>query len=53
LSVISKQNDLSRAQKDLAALQKKMADESKREVAKIKDIDRVEQSITGSTSATL
>lgn len=53
MSVTSKQNDVTRSQKDLAALQKKLAEESKKEASKVKDIDRVERSITKSTSTSL
>lgn len=53
MSVTSKQNDVTRSQKALAALQKTLAEESKKEASKVKDIDRVERSITKSTSISL
>lgn len=46
-----RQNDVVRHQKGLADIQKKLAEESKKEVAKAKDLDRIERSITKSTSA--
>lgn len=51
MSISIRRNDVARYQKGLADLQKKLADESKKEVTKAKDLDRIERSITNSTSA--
>ncbi len=53
MSVNLRRNEAARFQKELASLQKKLADESKKEVTKLKDIDRIEHSITKSTSASM
>ncbi|MGL1937222.1 MAG: toll/interleukin-1 receptor domain-containing protein [Fibrobacterales bacterium] len=50
MSISLKQSELSRHQKTLADLQKKSAEESKKEVTKTKDLHRIEKSITKSTS---
>jgi len=51
LSISTRQNEVVRHQKGLADLQKKFADESKKEAAKAKYLDRIERSITKSTPA--
>jgi len=51
LSISTRHNEVVRHQKGLADLQKKFADESKKEAAKAKDLDRIERSITKSTPA--
>lgn len=51
MSISTRHNEVVRHQKGLADLQKKFADESKKEAAKAKDLDRVERSITKSTPA--
>lgn len=51
MSISTRHNEVVRHQKGLAVLQKKFADESKKEAAKAKDLDRVERSITKSTPA--
>jgi hypothetical protein len=53
MSVNLRRNEVARFQKELANLQKKLSDESKKEVTKLKDIDRIERSITKSTSASM
>jgi len=45
-----KQNEVTRHQKALADLQKKLADESKKEASKNEEINRIERTITNSTS---
>ena len=45
-----RQNEVARHQKTLADLQKKFADESKKEASKTDEINRIERSITKSTS---
>lgn len=50
MSISSRQNEVARHQKLLADLQKKLADESKKEVSKTDEINRIERSITKSTS---
>ena len=50
MSITSRQNEVARHQKSLADLQKKLADESKKEVSKTDEINRIERSITKSTS---
>lgn len=45
-----RQNEVARHQKSLADLQKKLADESKKEFSKTDEINRIERSITKSTS---
>jgi len=50
LSISSRQNEVARHQKSLADLQKKLADESKKEATKTDEINRIERSITKSTS---
>lgn len=51
MSISTRHNEVVRHQKGLADLQKKFADESKKEAAKAKDLDRIERSITKSTPA--
>jgi len=51
VSIISKQNEVIRYQKAIADSQRKLADESKKEASKNDDINRIERSITKSTSA--
>jgi len=53
MSVSSRRNEVARYQKELADLQKKLADESKKEVTKLKHVEGIERSITGSTSASM
>lgn len=50
MSISSRQNEVARHQKSLADLQEKLADESKKEVSKTDEINRIERSITKSTS---
>lgn len=50
MSVQTHQNAVTRAMKELANFEKKLADETKKEVSKSKDIVRIERSITKSTS---
>lgn len=50
MSISSRQNEVARHQKSLADLQKKLADESKKEATKTDEINRIERSITKSTS---
>ena len=45
-----RQNEAARHQKALADFQKKLADESKKEAVKSDEINRIERSITKSTS---
>ena len=51
LSISARQNEVARHQKTLADLQKKLADESKKEASKTDEINRIERSITKSTSS--
>jgi hypothetical protein len=51
LSISSLNNDVVRYQKDIADLQQRIADESRKEASKIKDLSRIENSITKTTSA--
>lgn len=51
MSISTRHNEVARHQKGLADLQKKFADESKKEAAKAKDLDRIERGITKSTPA--
>lgn len=51
MSISTRQNEVARHQKTLADLQQKLADESKKEASKTGEIDRIERSITKSTSA--
>ncbi len=50
MSISSRQNEVARHQKSLADLQKKLADESKKEASKADEINKIERSITKSTS---
>jgi predicted nucleic acid-binding Zn-ribbon protein len=49
VSISSRQNEVARHQKSIADLQNKLADESKKEVSKTDEINRIERSITKST----
>ena len=51
MSISTRQNEVARHQKTLADLQKKLADESKKEASKTDEINRIERSITKSTSS--
>ena len=50
MSISSRRNEVTRYQKSAADLQKKIADESKKEAAKAKSLNTLERSITKSTS---
>lgn len=49
MSISMRQSDLARCQKAIADLQKSLADESKKEAAKVGDCNRIERSISKST----
>ncbi len=49
MSISIRQNEVTRHQKTLADLQKKFADESKKEASKLSELNRIERSITKST----
>lgn len=49
MSISARQNEVARHQKTLANLQKRLADESKKEASKHDQINRIERSITNST----
>jgi hypothetical protein len=51
MSIRSCQDNVARALKELADLEKKSAEETKREVSKSKEIDRIQRSITSSASS--
>lgn len=51
MSLSQKQNDVARTLKDLATLQKQLADEKKKETTKLKDADTIQRSITKNTSS--
>jgi len=53
MSIQTYQNNVARTLKEIANLEKKLADETKKEVSKSKDIDRIQRSITNSTSSSL
>ena len=50
MSIIAKQNEVTRYQKSIVDSQKKLADELKKEASKADEINRIERSITKSTS---
>ena len=50
MSVNSRRNEVTRYQRSVADLQKKIADESNKEVAKLKQLYSIERTITNSTS---
>lgn len=51
MSLSQRQNDVARTSKDLATLQKQLADEKKKETTKLKDADTIRRSITKNTSS--
>ncbi len=51
MSIRTCQDNVARTLKELANLEKKSADETKKEVSKSKEIDRIQRSITSSTSS--
>jgi len=51
MSIRTCQDNVARALKELADLEKKSSDETKKEVSKSKEIDRIQRSITSSTSS--
>lgn len=53
MSLSQKQNDVARTLKDLATLQKHLADEKKKETTKLKEADTVQRSITKNTSPSM
>ena len=53
MSITTRRNEVARHQKVSADLQKKIADESKKEAVKAKSLNTIERSITNSTSASL
>lgn len=53
MSIATRRNEVARHQKVSAELQKKIADESKKEAAKAKNLNTIKRSITNSTSASL
>lgn len=53
MSLSQKQNDVARTLKDLADLQKQLADEKKKETTKLKGSDTISRSITKNTSPTM
>ena len=53
MSLSQKQNEVARTLKDLAALQKQLADEKKKEASKLKDTDNIQRSITKNTSPSM
>lgn len=53
MSLNQKQNDVARTLKDLADLQKQLADEKKKETLKLKNSDTIQRGITKNTSASM
>ena len=50
MSIQTNQNNISRADKEIAGLEKQLADESKKEINKTKQLNQIERSITKNTS---
>ena len=53
MSLNQKQNDVARTLKNLATLQKQLADEKKKETTKLKEADTIQRSITRNTSTSM
>jgi len=51
MSIRTCQNNVAKTLKEIADLEKKSSDETKKEVSKSKDIDRIKRSITSSISS--
>lgn len=53
MSIHSRQNEVARFQKDLATLRKQEADESKKEVAKAREVDQASRSLSNTRSESM